>query len=327
MSSWQTMKGFVQFGAALLSCGCFTHAVAQAYPSKPVRIIVGFSPGGGTDTAARMVAQKLTESLGQPVLVENRPGSGGVIATEAVSIALADGYTLLMMPAADSIQPAMRLKLPYDMPGGFSPVSLVVTGPYVLVVHPTVPAKSVKELVALARAQLGRLNYATSGIGSSAHLASELFNSLAKVRTVHVPYKGVSQGVVGVASGEADMIFASITAAQPLIQSGRLRPIGISTAKRTTLMPDMPTLHESGVTGYDRTGWYGIVGPAPLPTAVVSKLNAAIVKAVNTPEMKAAFVKQGLEPETNSPEQFKELIRREIEQNIKLTRAAGIKPQ
>lgn len=314
-------------GAALLSCGCFTHAMAQAYPSKPVRIIVGFSPGGGTDTSARMVAQKLSESLGQPVLVENRPGSGGLIATEAVSKAPADGYTLLMMPAADSIQPAMRLKLPYDMPGGFSPVSLVVTGPYVLVVHPTVPAKSVKELVALARAQRGRLNYATSGIGSSAHLASELFNSLTKVKTVHVPYKGVSQGVVGVASGEADMIFASITAAQPLIHSDRLRPIGISTAKRTTLMPDMPTLHESGVTGYDRTGWYGIIGPAPLPAAVVSRLNAAIVKAVNTPEMKAAFVKQGLEPETNSPEQFKEMIRREVEQNIKLARGAGIKPE
>lgn len=320
-------KILLQLCAALLSSTCFTHAIAQAYPAKPVRIIVGFSPGGGTDTAARMVAQKLSESLRQPVLVENRPGSGGLIATEAVSKAPPDGYTLLMMPAADSIQPAMRRSLPYDMPGGFSPVSLVVTGPYVLVVHPSVPAKKVQELVALARAQPGRLSYATSGVGSSAHLASELFNSLAKVKTVHVPYKGVSQGVVGVASGEADMIFASITAAQPLIRGGRLRPIAVSTAKRTMLMPDMPTLHESGVTGYDRTGWYGIVGPAPLPPAVVSRLNAAIVKAVDTPEMKAAFIKQGLEPAVSSPEEFGALITREIEQNIKLTRAAGIKPQ
>ncbi|MBI1988484.1 MAG: tripartite tricarboxylate transporter substrate binding protein [Betaproteobacteria bacterium] len=326
MSGWQ-MKGFLQFGAALLSCGFFTHAMAQNYPSKPVRILVGFAAGGGTDTAARMVAQKLFESLGQPVVVENRSGSGGIIATEAVAKAAPDGHTLLMMAAADSIQPAMRLKMPYELPKDFSPISLVVTGAFVLVIHPSVPARNVKELIAIARNRPGQLNYATSGIGSSAHLAAELMNSLAKIKTIHVPYKGVSQGVVGVASGEADMIFASVTAAQPLIDSGRLRPIAMSTAKRSALMPNMPTLHESGVPGYDRTGWYGMMGPAGLPRDVLTKLNASIVKAVNTPEMKAAFFKQGLEAETNTPEQFTEMIRREVEQNIKLARAAGIKPQ
>lgn len=313
--------------AALSGCLLFTHAGAQNYPTKPIRILVGFSAGGGTDTAARMVAQKLPESLGQPVLVENRPGSGGVIATEAVSKAPADGHTLLMMAAADSIQPAMRVTMPYELPRDFSPVSLVVTGPFVLAIHPSVPAKSVKDLIAIARARAGALNYATSGIGSSAHLASELFNSLAKVKTTHVPYKGVSQGVVGVASGEADMIFASITAAHSLIDAGKLRALAVSTATRTALMPHMPTLHESGVPGYDRTGWYGLMAPAGLPKDILGRLNAAVVKVVNAAEMKAAFLKQGLEPQTNSPEQFTELIRREVEQNIKLTRAAGIKPE
>ena len=326
MSSWK-IKGLLQFGAALLSCGFFAYAMAQDYPSKSVRILVGFAAGGGTDTAARMVAQKLFERLGQPIVVENRAGSGGIIATDAVAKAAPDGYTLLMMAAADSIQPAVRLKMPYEIPKDFSPISLVATGAFVLVIHPSVPARNVKELIAIARNRPGQLNYATSGIGSSAHLAAELMNSLAKIKTIHVPYKGVSQGVVGVASGEADMIFASVTAAQPLIDSGRLRPIAMSTAKRSALMPNMPTLHESGVPGYDRTGWYGMMGPAGLPRDVLTKLNASIVKAVNTPEMKAAFFKQGLEAETNTPEQFTEMIRREVEQNIKLARAAGIKPQ
>jgi tripartite-type tricarboxylate transporter receptor subunit TctC len=304
-----------------------TVVIAQTYPAKPVRVLVGFAAGGGTDTAARMVAQKLSESFGQPVVVENRAGSGGIIATDLVAKAPPDGYTLLMMAAADSIQPAMRIKMPYELPKDFSPISLVVTGAFVLVIHPSVPAKNVKELIAIARSRPGQLNYATSGIGSSAHLAAELMNSLAKVKTIHVPYKGVSQGVVGVASGEADMIFASVTAAQALIDAGRLRPIAVSTAKRSALMPNMPTLNESGVPGYDRTGWYGMMGPAGLSRDVLMKLNSGIVKAVNTPEMKAAFFKQGLEAETNSPEQFTQMIRREVEQNISLARNAGIKPE
>lgn len=313
--------------AALAACSMAATATAQSYPVKPVRILVGFAAGGGTDTAARMVAHKLNESFGQPVIVENRPGSGGIIATQAVAKAAPDGYTLLMMAAADSIQPAVRAKLPYALPKDFSPVSLVVSGAYVLVIHPSVPAKNVNELIAIARSKPGSLNYATSGIGSSAHLAAELFNALARVKTIHVPYKGVSQGVVGVAAGEADMIFASVTAAQSLIEAGRLRAIAMSTAKRSALMPNMPTLHESGVPGYDRTGWYGVMAPANLPRDVLMKLNTAIRSAVETPEMKAAFFKQGLEAETNTPEQFTEMIRREVESNIKLARAAGIKPE
>ncbi|HEV7390180.1 MAG TPA: tripartite tricarboxylate transporter substrate binding protein [Burkholderiales bacterium] len=326
MSGWHK-KGLIHISAVLVGCGFSTLAVAQTYPAKPVRVLVGFAAGGGTDTAARMVSQKLSETFGQPVVVENRAGSGGIIATDLVAKAAPDGYTLLMMAAADSIQPAMRIKMPYELPKDFSPLSLVVTGAFVLVIHPSVPANNVKELVAIARSRPGQLNYATSGIGSSAHLAAELMNSLAKVKTIHVPYKGVSQGVVGVASGEADMIFASVTAAQALIDAGRLRPIAVSTAKRSALMPNMPTLNESGVPGYDRTGWYGMMGPAGLSKDVLTKLNSAIVKAVNTPEMKVAFFKQGLEAETNSPEQFTQMIRNEVEQNISLARNAGIRPE
>lgn len=313
--------------AALTLAYAAADALAQGYPAKSIRVLVGFAAGGGTDTAARMVANELTRSLGQSVVVENRAGSGGIIATETVAKAPPDGYTLLMMAAADSIQPAMRVKMPYELPKDFSPISLVVSGAFVLVVHPSVPARNVKELIAVARSQPGKLNYATSGIGSSAHMAAELMNSLAKVNTVHVPYKGVSQSTIGVASGAADFVFASVTSAQPLIDAGRLRPIAMSTAKRSALMPNMPTLNESGVPGYDRTGWYGMMGPAGLARDVVARLNAAIVKAVNTPEMKAAFFKQGLEVATNTPEQFTEMIRREVEQNVTLARAAGIKAE
>ena len=312
--------------AVLAACAALAPAVsAQSYPAKPIRILVGFAAGGGTDTAARMIATELSKSLGQPAVVENRPGSGGIIATETVAKAPPDGYTLLMMAAADSIQPAMRQKMPYELPKDFSPISLVVSGAFVLVVHPSVPAKNIRELIAVARAQPGKLNYATSGIGSSAHMAAELMNSLAKVKTIHVPYKGVSQAVVGVASGEADFVFASVTSAQSLIDAGRLRAIAMSTAKRSALMPNMPTLNEGGVAGYDRTGWYGIMGPGGMPRVIVNRLNTAIVKAVNTPEMKAAFFKQGLETDTNTPEQFTEMIRREVDQNVKLAKAAGIR--
>ena len=313
---------FCAFGAAWLN-----DAAAQAYPAKPIRIMVGFAAGGATDTSARMLAQKLTETLGQPAVVENRSGSGGLIATEFVSKAAPDGYTLLMMAAADSSQPALRTKMPYDLPGDFSPISLVVSGPFVLVIHTSIPARTVAELVKLARGANARLTYASSGVGSSAHMMGELFNALAKIKTGHIPYKGVSQGVVAVATGEVDLIFASITAAQPLIESGKLKTLAVTKLKRTALMPNVLTMEESGVPGYDRTGWYGLMGPANLPRDIVTRLNATIVKVVNAPDMKAAFAKQGLEPDTNTPEQFTVLIKREVEQNIALARSAGIKSE
>jgi tripartite-type tricarboxylate transporter receptor subunit TctC len=316
--------------AAVLTAGCalpWMHAgdaQAQAYPVKQIRFMVGFAAGGATDVSARMLAQRLTESLGQPVVVENRGGSGGLIATEAVSKAPADGYTLLMMPAADAVQPAVRRKLPYDLERDFTPIGRAVTGPWVVVVHPNVPVRNIRELVALAKKSATKLNYATSGVGSSAHIATELFNSMAGVKMVHVPYKGVSEGVTATAQGQTDVIFASITAAKPLLEAKRVRPIAISTIKRTKLMPDMPTVDESGVPGYDRSGWYGVLAPAGVPKDVVARLNAAIAAAVNNPAMAEAFNRQGLEPGVMAPDEFAAFIRREVAQNIKVARDAGI---
>lgn len=297
---------------------------SQAYPTKSIRFMVGFAAGGATDVSARMLAQRLTEALGQPVVVENRGGSGGLIATEFVSKSPADGYTLLMMPAADAVQPAVRRKLPYDLERDFAPVARAVTGPWVVVVHPNVPVKNIRDLVALAKMSSAKLNYATSGVGSSAHIANEAFNSMAGVKMVHVPYKGVSEGVTATAQGQTDVVFASITAAKPLLEAKRVRPIAISTIKRTKLMPEMPTIDESGVAGYDRSGWYGVLAPAGVPREIISRLNGAIAAAVNTPAMTEAFIRQGLEPGVMSPEEFGAFIRREVAQNIKVARDAGI---
>lgn len=300
-------------------------ALAQTPPVKQLRILVGFAPGGASDITARMLAPRLSENLGIPVIVENRAGSGGIIATEAVARSAPDGATLLLMPAADAVQPAVRMKLAYDLERDFAPVARVVTGPWFLVVHPSVPARSAKELVALARAQPGKLNYASSGVGSSAHLSTEVFSSLAKVSIVHVPYKGISDGVVATASGEVDMIFASIPASRPLLAANRVRALAVSTGSRTALAPEMPTLHESGVPGYDRSGWYGLLAPAGAPREYVARLNGIISKVVNTPQMKEAFNKQGLEPATTTPEEFGRFIRDEVAQNVKVVKAAGIR--
>jgi tripartite-type tricarboxylate transporter receptor subunit TctC len=272
-----------------------------------------------------MIAPRLSEALGVPVIVENRGGSGGMIATEVVSKAPADGSTLLLMPAADAVQPAVRSKLPYDLERDFAPVGRIVTGPWFLVVHPLVPARSIRELVALARSHPGKLNYATSGVGSSAHLSTLVFSSLAKVSVVHVPYKGVSEGVTATAAGETDMIFASIPASQPLLAAKKIRALGVSTRERTVLAPEMPTLHESGVAGYDRSGWYGILAPAGVPRDYVSRLNAIIIKVANAPQMKEAFNRQGLEPATTTPEEFGRFIRAEVAQNVNVVRTSGVK--
>ncbi len=300
-------------------------AQAQPYPVKPIKIMVGFAAGGASDVTARLLAPKLSEALGQQIVIENRGGSGGLLATDAVAKSPPDGYTLLLMPAADTVQPALRRKLPYDLERDFAPVTRIVYGPWFLVVHPSVPAQNVKELVALSRAHPGKLNYASSGVGSSAHLVSELLNSVAKVNIAHVPYKGTSDGVTATASGEVDMIFASIPASTPLINAKRARALAVTTGQRTPLAPHMPTLAESGLTGFDRSGWYGVLAPAGVSREIITRLNNAIVKIVSTPEMREAYMKQGLDPAPTTPQEFAAFIRNEVAQNIKLVKAAGIK--
>ena len=302
-------------------------AFGQAYPAKPLRLIVPYAPGGATDVLARPIAQKLSEQLGQPVIVENRPGASGAIAAERVAASPADGYTLLMMPDAATIQAALHAKLPYDLVRDLMPVTLVAIGPYVLVVHPSTPARNARELIALARKWAGKLNYGSAGIGSTAHLAGALFNLLAKVNVVHVPFKGGAESVVGAASGQVEMTIASVTPTQPLVASGRLRPIAVTSAKRSALMPTTPTLDESGLHGYDFVGWYGLLAPAGVSKDIISRLSTTLAKAANIPEIIEAFNRQGRELQTTTPEQFAALIRREIARNEKLVKLTGLKAE
>ena len=301
-------------------------ALAQPYPAMPIRIVVGYSPGGGADTTARMLAQKLPDHLGQPVVVENRPGANAAIADEYVAKSPPDGYTLLLMTASEAITPALR-KLPYDLERDFAPVSLVVTATFVLVVHPSVPARNVKELIGLARSHPGKLSYGSSGVGRGAHLAGALFNLMADVGTIHVPYKGGGQSSVATASGEVDLNYLTIPSALPFLSSGRLRPLAVTTAKRATLMPEIPTLDESGLAGYDRSSWHGLLAPAGVPKNIIAQLNAVIAKVANTSEMRDLFRKGGVEPQTTTPEQFGALIRREIVENAKLVNLTRAKSQ
>ncbi len=302
-------------------------SLAQTYPTKPVRMLVGYAPGGGTDVTARLIAQQLAEELGQPVVVENRTGAAATIAAARVASSPADGYTLLMMAAADTAQPALRA-LPYQLERDLAPVSLVVRGPaYVLVVHPSLPARNVKDLITLAQSRPGQLNYASSGVGSQAHLAGELFNSMANVRLVHVPFKIITEAALAVLNGDVFMGFPSVPAVLPLLEPGKLRALAVTSAKRASVMPSVPTLDESGFRGYDRSGWYGILGPAAVPKGIIAQLNAAIAKVVNTPDMKQAFSKQGLEAQTGTPDEFAALIRAEVIQSAKLVKLAGVKPE
>jgi len=299
-------------------------AMAQRYPAKPVRILIGFTPGGGADTVARILAQKLTEALGQPVTVENRAGAGGTIATEATARAPADGHTLQVISAAEPAQGALR-KLSYDLPRDLAPVSLVATGAFMLVVHPSVPVRTVKEVIALSRAQPGKLNYSSAGVGGTPHLAAELFKSMAKTNIVHVPYKGGSDAVIATAGGDVDMTFNSVPAVLPLLTANRLRSIAVTSAKRAQALPAVPTIAESGLPGYDLSGWFGVLAPAGVPKDIVARLNGLIGSAVASAEMQDALAKQGLEPRASTPEEFATFIRREISRSADLIKATGAK--
>jgi tripartite-type tricarboxylate transporter receptor subunit TctC len=289
-------------------------------------MIVGFSPGGVADVTARLLAQKLAEPLGQPVIVENRPGASGAIATERVATSPADGYTLLAMTAADTVIPSLRTKLPYNLERDLMPVSLVAIAPFLLVVHPSVPAQNVKELIALARQRPGKLSYGSVGVGSTPHLSAEALKMMAKVDIVHVPYKGGADNVIANSTGDVDMVFASIPSLLPLIGTDkpRLRPIAVTSTKRASLMPAIPTLSESGLPGYNRSSWVGILAPAGTPKEIVARLNGAIGKSVNAPDTRQAFIKHGLEPQTNTPEQFAAYIQGELAQNSKLIKFIGV---
>ncbi len=322
------------FRKALVAAGCVSTfisiapsssiAASQEYPNRPLRIIVGFAASGGADIAARLVAHRLNEALGQNVIVENRPGAGGSIAAQHVANATPDGHTLLMIAAGSAtILPATR-SLPYNIQRDFAPISLVAIGAYVLATHPASGLKSVSELIAAAKSQPGKITYGTSGAGGTGHICGLLFEQLAGVKMLHVPYKGGSAAVVGAAGRELSLSITAITSAQPLLDSGALRPLAVTTLNRSALLPAVPTLDESGLRGFDRATWGGLLGPARMPTQVVSRLNEALVAAFNRPDMKQALQKLGAESKTTSPKEFAELIRRDLVENSKMVKAAGI---
>ena len=300
-------------------------AGAQSFPSSPVRLVVGYPPGGGTDTTARVVAQKLGEILGQQVVVENKPGATGIIAAQYVAKAKPDGYTLLMLTANDTALPALNSNLPFDLVRDFSPVSLLTIGPMVLVVNPTLPVANVQELIALGRTRT--LTFGSSGIGGAPHLAGELFGSMAKVKQLHVPYKGGGDLVTAVMSGQIDMCFTSVASAVGLIEANKLKAIAVSSSKRVPALPSVPSLDESGLTGYNYSSWYGIVAPAGVPAPIIAQLQENIAKAIANPEIGSSLNKQGFVPQSNTPAQFAAMIEREIALNASLAKQAGVQPQ
>lgn len=298
---------------------------AQDYPTKPVRFIVPLAAGGGMDTVARGLAQKLGESLGQAIVVDNRGGGGGSIGAEMAAAAAPDGYTWIMMSATAVIRPLMYQKTGYDLARDFVPVSQVTAQPYVLTVHPSLPIKSVRELVAYAKANPAKLNYASAGQGSLIHLASELFNSTAGIRTVHVPYKGIGAAYPDLITGHVQMVFASIVSVQPHVRAQRLRALAVSSAQRAKAQPDWPTVAEAGIPGFAVTQWYGVFVPARAPRAVVERLNREIIKAVHEPGLTGRFAADGAEAVGSSRQEFAAHIKAEHVKWSKVIHDTGIK--
>ena len=315
------MKFTVALGCLLLAAA----AQAQTYPNRAVRLVVPFAAGGSTDIIARTVGQKLNELWGQPVVVDNRPGGNTVIGTEAVARAAPDGYSLLVTPAPFTIVPSLTAKLPYDPARDFEPITLINTTPLVVVVHPGVPAKSIKELIALAKAKPGSLNFGSSGSGGSNHLAGELFNAMAGVKMVHIPYKGNAPALTDLVGGHVDVLFNGLTSAMPLIKSGKLRALAVTSISRAGSLPDMPTLDELGLKGFQAVAWNGLTAPARTPKDIISKINADVLKVVRSPELVERLKAEGSDPVGNSPEQYAAFLREEIAKWNKVIKLAGVK--
>ena len=320
------MKTKLQCFAALGLLFAAAGALAQSYPTKPIRMLIGFPPGGGTDIIGRLVAQKLGEALGQQIIVDNRSGASGQLAAELVSKAAPDGYTIMMAHiAAISILPSLVSKLPYNPQKDFAPVSLSAIGPNLLVVHPSVPAKTVKELVALAKSRPGQLQYASPGAGTVQHLAGELFKLQAKVDMLHVPYKGSGQSIVDLIAGHVHLDFDAVPPVINFVRQGKLRALAVTSAKRFSLLPDMPTIEESGVPGFDMSTWWGIVAPAAVSKDIINKLNTEMVKAIRQPDAKEKISGVGADIVGNTPDEFAAFIRAETEKYARIVKAANIK--
>jgi tripartite-type tricarboxylate transporter receptor subunit TctC len=295
-------------------------ALAQKYPEKPIRLVIPFAPGGGTDVLARFMAVHLTDNLGVSMVIENRSGAGGTLGAEFAARAAPDGYTILFTSASYSFNPSLYSRLAYDPIKDFAPITLLAMVPHLVVVHPSMPVKNVRELLALARKRPGEIFYGSGGPGSSIHLAGALFVSMTKADMTHVPYKGGGPAMTGVLSGEAQVLFPTMQSAMPLVTAGRLRAIAISTDNRSPALPDLPTVAESGVPGYYATGWYGMLAPAGTPQAVIDRLHGAVVKVLGVPEIRKRLAMEGATAVGNTPAEFGKFIREEITKWRKIIR-------
>ncbi|HYC44326.1 MAG TPA: tripartite tricarboxylate transporter substrate binding protein [Burkholderiales bacterium] len=311
------------FAACGLAAACGAHA--QSYPVKPVRLIVPTSPGGGTDFTARAIAPKLAELLGQQVIVENRAGGGTIIGNELAARAAPNGYTLLMGISSLTTIPYLYAKVPYDLLKDLTPVSQVVTVPHLLVAHPSLPARSVKELIAFAKSRPGQINFAAGSAGSNAHLAMELLKHMTGIKMVQVPYKGTGPALTDTLGGHTSLMMANLLSALPHVKAGRLRPYGVSSAKRSAVAPDIPTIAEAGVRGFEVVQWFGVFAPAGTPPEIIGSVNGAIVRALQDPATRARFTSDGAEPVGGTPEHFAAVVRADLKKWGKVIRETGIR--
>ncbi len=321
------MKKWIHAAAAIAAMLTALAAQGQAYPSKPVRMVVGFVAGGNTDIIARIVSGEMSKALGQQIIIENRGGAGSVIGTEVVAKSPPDGYTLLMVSAAHVINPAMAKKLPYDSIKDFTPISIVADVPTAFAIHPQLPVKNVKEFVALAKTRPGELNFSTAGRGTVGHLSAELLSSMAKIKMVHVPYKGTGESITSLIAGHVQLQFSSMPAVIQHSRSGKLRLLAQTGAKRSGAAQDVPTMVESGVPGFVVSSGFGLLAPAGTPRPAIDRVHGAVVKALAEPSVRNNLSSQGAEPVGNTPEEYAKFNRDEIEKWIKVARAAGIEPE
>jgi tripartite-type tricarboxylate transporter receptor subunit TctC len=325
----QTFSGLcVAFAAlAITPLALAQPDAAASYPSKHIRLVIPFSPGGGTDIVGRMMAQKLSEAWGQQVIVDNKAGANGTIGADMVAKSPPDGYTLCLFTASHSVNVSLQgVKQPYELFRDFAPIALLAVQPYVLVINPRVPAKSVGELVALAKAQPGALTFGSSGVGGLLHLSAELFSALAKIKITHVPYKGGAVAMMDVMAGNVDMMFTSLNQSNTFIEAGRLRLLAVTTAKRSPAVPKIPTMQEAGVPGYAVESWYGLAAPAGVPAAIIDKINREINRILKLPEVAERMASDGATPAGGTPAQFGAYLHSEVDKWRRTIKASGIAP-
>ena len=316
----------VIIAALAVCCGmlCTVAAHAQNYPTRAIRLVIPQSAGSATDTVARMIGTRLAEKFGQPVIHENRAGAGGIIGVELTAKAAPDGYTIAIVSATHTVNPSLRRNLPYDTIADFAPITMATAQPYVMLAHPSLPAKNVRELVALARAQPGQINYASSGAGTLGHLGFELLKTSANVNMVHVPFKGIVPAMTDIVGGHVSLLYSTVVSGMPQVNAGKLRALAVSSIKRAQVAPSVPTVAESGFPGYDVSGWYGILAPAKTPADIITRLNTEIVTILRSPAATERLTADGSEAVGNTPEQFGAHIKSEIAKWGKVVKAAGI---